>query len=195
MLVSSTTQGQRVKITGAEPFVFQYVQASLTQSSDPAGIYASRIRGRQIMLENPARDSNAKRERDAKRAKRVAEKKRKQLGIPSLRKMSEKGVWKLADVRFELFLPLHRLWLGYMSELLGLPVSSPGDALVGQANMPSSAGMHAKLVKADFHGSIMTGTYTHSFHVTKMISCSMYPSPTKQKPLPRRALRYCGSRN
>ena len=85
-----------MKITGAEPFVPQYVQASLTQSSDPAGIYASRIKGRQIMLENPARDSKAKKERDAKRAKRVAEKKRKQLGIPSLRKIGEKGVWKLA---------------------------------------------------------------------------------------------------
>ena len=47
-----------------------------------------------------------------------------------------------------------------MSELLGLPVSSPGNASIGQANMPNSAGMHAKLVKADFHGSIVTGTYT-----------------------------------
>lgn len=48
------------------------------------------------MLENPARDSKAKQERDAKRAKRITEKKRKQARMPSLRKMGEKGVWKLA---------------------------------------------------------------------------------------------------
>jgi ribonuclease P protein subunit POP4 len=50
------------------------------------------------------------------------------------------------------------MWLGYMSELLGLSpapedISSPPTAIA----MPSSAGMHAKLVKADFHGSVMTG--------------------------------------
>jgi hypothetical protein len=57
--------------------------------------------------------------------------------------------------RFELFGPLHQLWLGYMSELLGLPPTPKQPPLIPV--MPSAAGMHAKLVKADFHGSIMTG--------------------------------------
>lgn len=58
-------------------------------------------------------------------------------------------------LRFDLFLPLHRLWLGYMSELLAL--SLPSARSVDLQSMPNAAGMQAKLVKADFHGCIMTG--------------------------------------
>jgi hypothetical protein len=71
--------------------------------------------------------------------------------------------------RWDAFVPLHRLWLGYMSELLGLTTvdtlaqeQGQGQEREGRtahamkAAMPSAAGMHAKLVKADFHGSIMT---------------------------------------
>jgi len=66
--------------------------------------------------------------------------------------------------RWDAFVPLHRLWLGYMSELLGLATVDTQDeerepnAMKAKARMPLAAGMHAKLVKADFHGSIMTGS-------------------------------------
>jgi ribonuclease P protein subunit POP4 len=52
-----------------------------------------------------------------------------------------------------------------MSELLGLTIldtlgqeqeQEGRTAHAMKAAMPSAAGMHAKLVKADFHGSIMT---------------------------------------
>jgi ribonuclease P protein subunit POP4 len=64
--------------------------------------------------------------------------------------------------RWDAFVPLHRLWLGYMSELLGLTtVDEPGQertvhAMKATMPLAAAAGMHAKLVKADFHGSIMT---------------------------------------
>ncbi|KAG6825188.1 hypothetical protein H0H87_010087, partial [Tephrocybe sp. NHM501043] len=56
---------------------------------------------------------------------------------------------------FELFVPLHHLWLGYMSELLGLAQPPSSGAISPQA-MPQSSSMHPKLLKADFHGSILT---------------------------------------
>jgi len=64
--------------------------------------------------------------------------------------------------RWDAFVPLHRLWLGYMSELLGLGVASPSpeepNRFVSAPALPQPAGtMQAKLIKADFHGSIMTG--------------------------------------
>ena len=63
--------------------------------------------------------------------------------------------------RFALFLPLHHLWMGYMSELMELAQPNtgkrPGDCMLG------SAGMHAKLVKADLHGSILTGMSSGSY--------------------------------
>jgi ribonuclease P protein subunit POP4 len=46
--------------------------------------------------------------------------------------------------------------MGYMSELLGLPQPLVSTLPTTQM-MPSSAGMHPKLLKADFHGSIMSG--------------------------------------
>ena len=51
------------------------------------------------------------------------------------------------------------MWMGYMSELLALPPrpSQPVSPSVAAKAMPKSSGMHPKLVKADFHGSIMTG--------------------------------------
>ncbi|KAH9991735.1 Rof/RNase P-like protein [Russula vinacea] len=76
------------------------------------------------------------------------------------REAAEMGIWRLREeeARWVAFVPLHRLWLGYMSELLGLAESD--DAQNAPAtptmSMPMAAGMHAKLVKADFHGSIMT---------------------------------------
>lgn len=58
--------------------------------------------------------------------------------------------------RYELFIPLHHLWLGYMSELLGLaklPLVIPKDPLI-----PNVASIHPKLVKADYHGSLLSGS-------------------------------------
>jgi len=151
-------KGQRLKLTSIAPFTPEYVQASLTQSSDPVGIYNSRIKGRQIILENPARESKAKQQRDEKRAKVAAEKAKKKAGIMGRKEASEKGTWKLekGQTRFDLFLPLHRLWLGYMSELLGLASPLPASTSSATQSIPAAAGMHAKLVKADFHGSFVT---------------------------------------
>lgn len=66
------------------------------------------------------------------------------------------------NFRWDAFVPLHRLWLGYMSELLGLGVAPPppeeGKRPASAPALPQPAGtIQAKLVKADFHGSIMTG--------------------------------------
>lgn len=58
--------------------------------------------------------------------------------------------------RFELFVPLHQLWMGYMSELLGLGVPDASSS-THEGKMPSASSMHAKLVKADMNGALLTG--------------------------------------
>ena len=69
-----------------------------------------------------------------------------------------------------------------MSELLGLsqPPSSPG-ALPTARDVPAATGMHAKLVKADFHGSIITGCSSvhmpgYSTHLQLSVRQSKNPS-------------------
>ncbi|EIW83637.1 RNase P subunit p29-like protein [Coniophora puteana RWD-64-598 SS2] len=140
----------------SSPFTPTYVKTALTQASDPDTLYAQRVQGRTVLLENPARESRAKKEGNARRARKVAQKKRKALGVMSSREAKGKGLWKLEKgaEKFELFVPLHHLWMGYMSELLGLapllPMATPSASA-----MPPASSMHVKLVKADMHGSIL----------------------------------------
>lgn len=49
--------------------------------------------GRQMLLENPMRESRAKRERDEKRARQKALREKKKLGVIGKREAKEKGVW------------------------------------------------------------------------------------------------------
>lgn len=146
---------QRVKFNTDAPFTPTYIQASLTRSGDPQGIYTNRVKNRHIVLENPARTSNTQKEYDAKKVRRELEKKKRKSSALGRRSADAKGLWKLENgaERFDLFLPLHQLWMGYMSELLGL--SPPSSVPVAEA-MPNASSMHPKLVKADFHGSLLT---------------------------------------
>jgi len=133
-------------VNGVAPFVPRFLE-QVGDSSTWREV-ASRVQERHLFLQNQPRERT--------RAKEKERKKKKQKGgkIPRPRPES----WRLAEneTRFELYLPLHRLWLGYISELLGLGPQRAGTVTEQNAAMPNVATMHAKLVKADFHGSIMT---------------------------------------
>ncbi|KAF8834610.1 RNase P subunit p29-like protein [Paxillus ammoniavirescens] len=150
-------KNQRLKLTTEAPFTPTYIQQALTLSSDPAGTYASRVKDRHVLLENPMRESRARKERAAKQARKHVEGDAKKLKALGRNAGEAKGLWKLEKnaTKFNLFVPLHQLWMGYMSELLGLAApDSLSPSLEGK--MPSSSSMHAKLVKADLHGSLLT---------------------------------------
>ncbi|KAK7055588.1 ribonuclease P protein subunit [Favolaschia claudopus] len=145
----------KLKLTAAEPFTPQYVQSAVTQAPKPAEIYPTRVKGRMLLLDNSAKESRLKKERNEKKAKVREAKERKKLGVLGRRQGSvrELGLWRFdeSQAKFALFLPLHHLWMGYMSELLNLPQSSSGPP-----RAPQGAAMHPKLLKADFHGSFIT---------------------------------------
>ncbi|KAJ7258098.1 Rof/RNase P-like protein [Mycena haematopus] len=146
---------QKLKLTAGDPFTPQYVQSMATQASNPAEIYASRVKGRMLMLDNAAKESRLRKERNAKKVKVREAKERKKLGGLGRRQGTarELGLWGFdeSQAKFALFLPLHHLWMGYMSELLNLPQPSSGPPRALQG-----AAIHPKLLKADFHGCIMT---------------------------------------
>ena len=73
--------------------------SNLTLSSDPAGMYKARVKGRQILLENPVRESRAKKELDAKHARQRQERKKKKLGVMPKKKAKEMGIWKLEEAQ------------------------------------------------------------------------------------------------
>ncbi|KAK7693574.1 hypothetical protein QCA50_003143 [Cerrena zonata] len=149
---------QRIKFTSSTPFTPTFVK-STALASDRDHVYTSRVQGRQILLDNPLRESRTKKEREARKARQATEKAKVSAGILSRKEAKQKGLWKLArsETKFNSFIALHQLWLGYMSELMGLdrpPLQH--DLRHCERAMPPAAGMHAKLVKADFHGSIIT---------------------------------------
>ncbi|KAK4097843.1 putative rRNA and tRNA processing protein [Parathielavia hyrcaniae] len=87
---------------------------------------------------------------DARAARRRAQEKKKQQRRKALKpkplSASERRRLGLYDVprrgqRYALFEPLHRLWLGYVREILGGEVHTGGE------------GAAAKLASADFHGA------------------------------------------
>ncbi|KAJ7305573.1 Rof/RNase P-like protein [Mycena albidolilacea] len=108
-----------------------------------------------LLLDNAAKESRERKERNAKKAKVREAKERKKLGVLGRRQGTtrELGLWGFdeSQAKFALFLPLHHLWMGYMSELLNLPQPSSGAPRPLQG-----AVIHPKLLKADFHGSIIT---------------------------------------
>ena len=100
--------------------------------SDPVGMYTSHVKGRQILLENPARESRAMKQLEEKQMRKRRDKEKKKLGITGKRQVKEKGIWKFDTAqakfvffflfwvvflimaffwhsRFDLFLPLHHL--------------------------------------------------------------------------------------
>ena len=97
--------------------------------------------------------------------------------------------------RFDLFIPLHRLWLGYMSELLGLASPPSTTASTTASAMPPAAAMHAKLVKADFHGCLITGASLEiCWNCSLTSSVHFLYSQTKQEYMPCWTIRYCRPR-
>ncbi|KAH8976982.1 RNase P/MRP, p29 subunit [Lactarius akahatsu] len=163
-MITTTTH---VRLTSTHPFTPEFVQRQLLLPATSAksksksrvqarALYDERVRRRQLILAPKPPDPNRnRRPRRPKKAGGAADDARM-----GRREAAEKGLWRLRkeEARWELFVPLHRLWLGYMSELLGLAAPPPTTLLqVDPSAMPQAAGMHAKLVKADFHGSIVTG--------------------------------------
>lgn len=173
---STSPIASHVKYTSAQPFTPKFVKDHLSSHDTKSNtttttkklpsfraqaLYDERVRRRQLGLARRIQSQKTKAEKEKKKKGVV---KREKMGR---REAAEMGVWRLRreEARWEAFVPLHRLWLGYMSELLGLTTLDTLEqkqeqrgrtAHAMKAAMPSAAGMHAKLVKADFHGSIMT---------------------------------------
>lgn len=85
-------KGQRAKFSLTAPFTPAYVQAHTPTNSSS---YTNRIQGRQILLENPARESQEKKERDARIARQKRDNARRKAGIISRADAKRLRAWKL----------------------------------------------------------------------------------------------------
>ncbi|KZW00263.1 RNase P subunit p29-like protein [Exidia glandulosa HHB12029] len=151
---SELPPGTRVKFESAAPFTPVYVQHQLGKKG--AEYYDNRVKGKFLNLDKSIKESRVvqlAKERLARREKDAQRRSARKLGasLPEV-----KGLWTLdqKDAQWSVFLSIHRLWLGYMVELLNLP-ARPAPSTT-KHRMPHAADMQGKLVKADFHGCIIT---------------------------------------
>ncbi|KAG8957509.1 hypothetical protein FRC03_010070 [Tulasnella sp. 419] len=150
-------KGQRLQFSTDSPLVPSLIAANLPSSFDPATVYASRFQSKQILLENPVKESKYATTQKQKKARREKLQQRKETGVMGRNEAKRRSIWNLQKgaAKYHLFLPIHHLWLGYMAELFNLP-SPPTDPSEPPTRVPSSAVIHQKLIKADYHGCIIT---------------------------------------
>ncbi|ORX89239.1 RNase P/MRP, p29 subunit [Basidiobolus meristosporus CBS 931.73] len=113
-------------------FAPDFVTNTVNNRFDQAKIYDSKIKGKVLLLDNPAAKNSQKKSRG----------KQRRLGLTS----KEKKEGKVYDLpaechKYALFVPLHKLWLQYMEELF---------------NGSSPSVFAQKILKADLHGCLIT---------------------------------------
>ncbi|KAI9018287.1 RNase P/MRP, p29 subunit [Hyaloraphidium curvatum] len=123
---------------GAKPPPDDFAQR-LVRAVAPGRAFEERVQGKQVVLENRRTTAEAREER----RKRKAERRKSARGRMPAKERRAAAVWDVLskDQQYDAFLPLHELWNSYIGELVGTRVD---------ANAP------AKLMKADYHGAILT---------------------------------------
>ncbi|KAF9929053.1 RNase P/RNase MRP complex subunit [Linnemannia zychae] len=121
-----------------ETFIQGYVESSVVDRSEADKAFSTKVKNKIFNLDNPSKDVS-----DAKDARR----RRKRANKAKVLTAKEKRQFHVYDIpldsrKYELFEPLHNLWKEYVEELFGN--SNPLT-------------FTQKLLKADFHGAIITG--------------------------------------
>ncbi|CAO3693465.1 unnamed protein product [Umbelopsis ramanniana] len=93
----------------------------------------TKIQGKKVHIDAADTTNRPKKKRSKPKIKRITSREKRQLGLYTIPKHCH---------RYDLFLPLHELWKGYMEELLG--------------NTTSALVHSQKLIKADYQGAILS---------------------------------------
>lgn len=145
----------------------------LPADADAQKVIASNIQGRKVHVD--AADTTHKKKIKTKpKVKRITSRQKRQLGLFNIPAHCHK---------YDLFLPLHQLWLGYIDELF--------------ANNLNALVQSQKLIKADYHGAILTGKKPRSRFescVCKILT-ETFNSNKKQMPELHRCDRHLDTRN
>ncbi|KAJ3244262.1 RNase P/RNase MRP complex subunit [Chytriomyces hyalinus] len=110
-----------------------------------------KLRGKVAHLDNPIKDPVRKladktKNEERKKGKFGKKRRKKTLTRKEKIELGDIGKPKGDNLSYALFVPLHKLWLGYMSELFA---GDAVDSFKSEQNL-------TKIVKADFHGAVFT---------------------------------------
>lgn len=119
-----------------------------------SAIFTEKLLHRSLHLGATSSDPSSKDARSQRRLKRLHKesksKKRRKVKPLSAKEKRVLGVYDIPDDarRYELYEPLHKMWLGYMWEILGM------DAERGAFVTPQNKG--SILASADYHGAMIS---------------------------------------
>ncbi|KAK3053067.1 hypothetical protein LTR09_005693 [Extremus antarcticus] len=122
-------------------------------------IFRERVKQRPLLLRpsspDPNRDARSKRqyERLQKEKARRKSKKPKPLSAKQKRALCIYDIPK-GQQKYAIYEPLHRMWCGYMREILGLSTASE-DGKAGGRSYVDSTSCGPILTSADYHGSLV----------------------------------------
>ncbi|KAF9208832.1 RNase P/RNase MRP complex subunit [Haplosporangium sp. Z 27] len=122
-----------------ESFVTKYVEDSVVEGYEADKVYSTKVKNKVLMFDNPAKDQTEAKEkqknrRRANKSKALTAKEKRSLNVYNI---------PIEARKYELFMPLHELWKGYMDELF---------------RSTNPVAFTQKLLKADFHGALITGS-------------------------------------
>ncbi|KAF8986471.1 RNase P/RNase MRP complex subunit [Entomortierella lignicola] len=120
-----------------ESFVTKYVEDSVVEGYEADKVYSTKVKNKVLMFDNPAKDQTEAKEkqknrRRANKSKALTAKEKRSLNVYNI---------PIEARKYELFMPLHELWKGYMDELF---------------RSTNPVAFTQKLLKADFHGALIT---------------------------------------
>jgi ribonuclease P protein subunit POP4 len=130
----------------AEATLPALLKVYLPNESEVQQTISTKIQGKKVHIDAADTTNRPKKKRSRPKIKRITSREKRQLGLYTIPKQCH---------RYDLFLPLHELWKGYMEELLG--------------NSSSPLVHSQKLVKADYQGAIMSGKKWIHFVIMKHI--------------------------
>jgi hypothetical protein len=132
--VGGSSSDSKVNDPGSATALPALLKEYLPAETDVQDIIRNRIQGKKVHIDS-ADTTNKPKKKTKSKIKRITSREKRQLGIYTIPANCHK---------YDLFVPLHQLWLGYIDELL----ASNASPLVHSQ----------KLIKADYHGAVMTGT-------------------------------------
>ncbi|KAG8726001.1 hypothetical protein FRC12_023812 [Ceratobasidium sp. 428] len=123
--------------------------------TEASAAYETRAKGRPMLLHNPQKESRTRMQHKSVIARQKDDKSRRKANHES---RTERRLSRTATrgLKYQTFLDIHKLWTGYMSELLNLQSLSSISGSLDTHVASHAIGMQTKLVKADFHGSKLT---------------------------------------
>lgn len=137
---------------------FNHIAHDLLTQAQPAqladSIFVDKVLHKPLHLRPTSPDPTSQDARAKRRIQRLRKKeksqRRQKVKPLSAKEKRDTGLYEIPDTarKYEIYVPLHKMWVGYMWEILGMKID--------ERSFVSGKSAGSKLASADFHGAEVT---------------------------------------